>query len=465
MDNKTLGDIRLLVVEDEESFRVLLQNRLTRKGYDVTAAASGEDALKLARAKAFDAALIDIRLPGMNGIQVLQALQEMQSPPEVLMMTGHGTIETAIEAMRQGAYHYLTKPLDLKELELVLSKALERRRLTERVEGLNRALDRQAAQLEIIGTSPALLSVIDLARRAASWDMPALIIGESGTGKELIAKALHHWSDRAGKPWIAVNCSALPSNLLESELFGHEKGAFSGAVAARVGLVEAANEGTLFLDEIGELEIGLQAKLLRFLESGEYRRIGNNRLLKAKVRVVAATNKNLEEAISAGSFREDLYYRLSGIILRLPPLRERCGDIPILVEHFLERRYPHNQPSVDPLVWEQLGNYLFPGNVRELAHMVDRACLLTGGGTLCWHHFSGSCGNMVELQNKQETAEGVHVYPPGMPLEEVRRKHILATLEMTQGNKAVTAEKLGIGLRTLYRYLEEWNLAEQDGPK
>ncbi|EAX48289.1 two component, sigma54 specific, transcriptional regulator, Fis family [Thermosinus carboxydivorans Nor1] len=462
MENQTSAVIHVLIIEDEDSFRSLLESRLNRKGYCITATASGEEGLKAAREKSFDVALVDIRLPGMDGIQVLQALRQLQSPPEVLMMTGHGTIETAIEAMRQGAYHYLTKPLDLKELELVLAKALEKRRLADRVEGLNRALDRQTGEPEIVGNSPALLKVIDLTRKAASWDIPVLITGESGTGKELIAKALHHWSNRKGKPWIAINCGTLPSNLLESELFGHEKGAFSGAVASRVGLVEAAHEGTLFLDEIGELEVGLQAKLLRFLESGEYRRIGNNRLFKSKVRVVAATNKNLEEAIAAGQFREDLYYRLSGMVLRLPPLRERRGDIPLLVQYFLKRRYPHRQPPIDPSVWERLEAYRFPGNVRELAHMVDRACMLYDGGMLSWHHFVGFCDDGVDRSRSHKPADSAFVYPPGMPLEEVRRRHILATLAMVGGNKAVAAEKLGIGLRTLYRYLEEWNLAQQD---
>lgn len=459
MEQEAMTAAHILVVEDEDSFRRLLENRFARKGFQVVAAAGGEDALHIAQENPFDLALVDIRLPDMNGIQVLQALRKLEPAPEVLMMTGHGTIETAIEAMRQGAYHYLTKPLDLKELELVLDRALEKRKLADRVEGLHRALAQQASQVEIVGQSPALLKVVELTRKTALWDLPVLITGESGTGKELIAKALHRWSGRDGKPWIPINCGALPSNLLESELFGHEKGAFSGALASRVGLVEAADQGTLFLDEIGELEVGLQTKLLRFLETGEYRRIGNNRLFKVNVRVVAATNKNLEEAMAAGHFRKDLYYRLSGMVLDLPPLRNRSGDIPLLVSHFLKRRF-RNSPPVDPMVWERLEGYSFPGNVRELANMVDRACLLADGGKIYWKHFTGLCGDTGEPPFDAAPAQAFHIYPPGTPLEEVRQKHILATLEMVQGNKMLAAEKLGIGLRTLYRYLEEWNIEE-----
>ena len=448
----------LLIVEDEDAFRILLETRLTRKGYTVTSAASGEEALQLLARQSFDLALVDIRLPDMSGMQVLDRLLALDSPPEVLMMTGHGTIETAIEAMRQGAYHYLTKPLDLKELEIILVKALEKHRLTSRVTSLRHALDRQAASLDLVGKNPSFLQVIDLTRKAASWDLPVLITGESGTGKELIAKALHHWSNRTGKPWITINCGALPGNLLESELFGHEKGAFTGAVSAREGLVEAADQGTLFLDEIGELEVTLQTKLLRFLESGEYRRIGSNRLLKAHVRIVAATNKHLEEAIAAGQFRDDLYYRLSGMVLRLPPLRHRTDDIPLLVDYFLRRRYCHNPPTVDKEVWERLAKYHFPGNVRELAHMVDRACLLASHNVLNWHDFLGLCDRLRASSHSPTLTATPAGYPPGMPLEEVKRMHILATLTMTEGNKAIAADKLGIGLRTLYRYLEEWNV-------
>lgn len=457
--DKLTEAVQILIVEDEADFRSLLEMRLKRKGYSILSAASGEEALRLASDHTFDLALVDIRLPGMNGLQVLEVIRQLEPPPEVLMMTGHGTIETAIEAMRHGAYHYLAKPLDLKELEIVLMKALEKRRLTSHVSGLRQALDRQTGMVELIGRHPAFLHVLDLTQKAAAWDLPVLITGESGTGKELIAKALHHWGGRKGKPWIAINCGALPGNLVESELFGHEKGAFTGAFSTRTGLVEAADQGTLFLDEVGELDITVQAKLLRFLESGEYRRIGHNRLYKSQVRIVAATNKNLEEAIAAGQFREDLYYRLSGVILRLPPLRSRTEDIPLLVQHFLQRRYGSKPPAVDSLVWSSLANYHFPGNIRELAHMVDRACMLADGSVLKWKDFMILCGDTRLPPSYPQPDSVPAAYPPGMPLDEVRRRHVLATLSMMDGNKATTAEKLGIGLRTLYRYLEEWNIS------
>lgn len=456
--NDTSSSIHLLIVEDEDSFRALLESRLNRRGYFTRTAANGTEALRLVNTNSFDIALVDIRLPDQNGLELLQVLRKLPVPPEVIMMTGHGTIETAIDAMRQGAYHYLTKPLDLKELELVLAKALERRKLSDKVAGLNQALSRQTSQVELIGASPAFMQIVELTKKAADWDLPVLLTGESGTGKELIAKALHQWGSRRRHPWIAVNCGALPGHLLESELFGHEKGAFTGAVASRIGLVEAADQGTLFLDEIGELEVSLQAKLLRFLESGEYRRIGNNRLYKTNVRIIAATNRNLEDASAAGQFREDLYYRLSGIVLRLPPLRSRPGDIRLLVKHFLQRRFPQHPPIVEESIWSNLESYHFPGNVRELSYMVDRACLLAEGNQLQWQNFAGLCNKQSDQQAASPPENSSHYYPPGLPLEDIRRRHVLATLELVHGNKSLAADKLGIGLRTLYRYLEEWNM-------
>lgn len=449
--------IQLLIVEDEPSFRQLLVNRLSRKGCSVTAADCGEAVAPLLKDQTFDIALVDIRLPAMDGLQVLHLIKTTQPEAEVLMITGHGSIETAIDAMRQGAYHYLTKPLDLKELEALIEKALEKRRLALRLTGYKTVLDRQAQDPEIIAQSQIMSVLLTTVLKAAGWDLPVLILGESGTGKELIAKALHRWGPRSGMPWVAINCGALPSALLESELFGHEKGAFSSAVSSRMGLAEAADQGTLFLDEIGELDLALQAKLLRFLESGEYRRLGSNRLQYANVRIVAATNHSLEEDVSKGSFRADLFYRLSGMILRVPPLREHPEDIPLLINHFLRRRYPEQPPAVSPAALDRLMQYQYPGNVRELAHLVDRACLLANANLLEWSHFIGMDPDSVSAKTPASTGADRR-YPPGMPLEEVKRQHILATLQSCGGNKSVAAEKLGIGLRTLYRYLEEWGL-------
>lgn len=454
------NNIRLLIVDDEPSFCELLVNRFQRKGLQTVGASTGKAALTEMQSHSFDVALVDIVLPDTDGISLMKELKALQPDLEILIMTGNGTIETAIQAMKLGAYHYLTKPLDLKELEVVVTKACEKHLIAHRLAGLNTVLDRQLPEPVIIGESQPLRRLVELTRKAADWDLPILIKGESGTGKELIARALHHWGARAGKPWVAINCSALPVHLLESELFGHEKGAFSGASASRMGLVEAANQGTLFLDEIGDLDPALQTKLLRFLESGEFRRLGSNRLLYANVRCISATNQNLETAIGEGRFRSDLYYRLSGFILEIPPLRERLDDIPLLAEYFINRRFPLQPPRLRPEALKRLQQYSYPGNIRELSHLIDRACLLSGGADL-----DGTLFATQELTAPSSAfQQTVCPEPPqsnlpsGLSLEEVKKKYILETLRRYNGNKKLAAASLKIGIRSLYRYLEEWNI-------
>jgi DNA-binding NtrC family response regulator len=369
--------VRLLVVDDDDQMRRTLAGRFRRQGLDVTAAASGEEALAQAGQARFDVALLDLHLPGISGIELLGKLKELQPDLEALMLTAHSSIETAVLAMKRGAYDYLTKPFHLPELEVHIQKAYEKVQLARRQRQWVQHLSYESPRHRLVGSSPALRKVGQLIEKVAPTDATVLVRGASGTGKEVVARALHANSPRHDRPLVTVNCAALQENLLESELFGHEKGAFTGAVQAKPGLVEVAEGGTLFIDEVGEMAVGLQAKLLRVLEDGHYRRVGGTRETHADVRVVAATNKSLEDAIRAGQFREDLYYRLNVIAVTLPPLRERREDVPELVEHFLTTRpVGPSRYRIDPGALEALVGYDWPGNVRELANVLERAQIL-----------------------------------------------------------------------------------------
>lgn len=450
----------ILIADDENDLRELLVQRLNRKGYQATGVPGGQEALGAISRGCFDLGVFDIRMPEIDGIELLRRAREAQPDMQVLMLTGHGTIETAIEAMRAGAYDYLTKPCNLSELEVVLEKALEQKRLLEQNDGLKEMVRRHNGT--IVGQSAAIRRVIEITSKVADSDSPVLIEGKSGTGKELIAQALHSWSSRANQPLQVVNAGALPANLLESELFGHEKGAFTGAIARRKGLVEMADRGTLFLDEIGEMDQTLQVKLLRFLETGEFRRIGDNRLRRVDVRVVAATNRRLEDEIRQGRFREDLFYRLNVVRILLPTLRERKEDIPLLAEHFLRVRYgSRERKKLASDALRALLAYDFPGNVRELANMLERAAILSSEPEIRVEDLFGSWGPPL-VQNEGGTA------PPGpvngqavaMTLEEVEKSHMLTVLRSTGWNKSRAAQILGISLRNLYRKIETYGLKE-----
>lgn len=437
--NSTLS---LLVVDDEADFRDLLVRRFQRKGHQVVGAASAEAAMQALDERCFDVGIFDIKMPGMDGLQLLEQARKLQPDMEVLMLTGYGTIETAIQAMKLGAYDYLTKPCNLEELEVLLGKAAEKKQLAEANLGLQEALKRNLPERRILGESPKMRCVLEIVRKVAPSNSPVLIEGESGTGKELIARALHDWSPRAQQPFIAVNAGALPGHLLESELFGHEKGAFTGAVAQKKGLVEVAHRGTLFLDEIGEMDAGLQVKLLRFLETGEFRRVGDNRLRRVEVRIVAATNRKLELEVREGRFREDLYYRLNVIRIVVPPLRERREDIPLLAQHFLEKEAVAGQrKTLAAEALRALEAYDFPGNVRELANLVERGYLLASGDTIATEDLFG--------------ASPVKPASTGT-LKEVEREYILRVMREVGGNKTRAAAILGISVRNLYRKLEEY---------
>jgi len=450
MSTATPPPLRLLIVDDDEPLRQTLARRFQRLGMIVAEAADGEEALAKAGHAAYDVALLDLHMPGMTGIELLGRLKERWPELEAIMLTAHGSIETAIQAMKQGAYDYLTKPFQLPELEIHVQKAYEKVRLARRERQWVEQLRYESPRYRLVGSSPGLQRVLRLIEKVAPTDSTALVRGASGTGKELVARALHLNSPRRERPLVTINCAALQETLLESELFGHEKGAFTGALQAKPGLVEVAEGGTLFIDEIAEMAAGLQAKLLRVLEDGHYRRVGGAQESHADVRVVAATNKPLEEEMKAGRFREDLYYRLAVVTIELPLLRDRPGDIPELVEHFLTtRQVGPTRSRIEPEAAAALAQYSWPGNVRELANVLERAQILAED-------------HVITVDDLPDSI--VDATPPvaagGDPghLREVERRHVLEVLEEHKGNKVQASRALGISRRALYRLIAKYGL-------
>ncbi|HEY7311471.1 MAG TPA: sigma-54 dependent transcriptional regulator [Gemmataceae bacterium] len=443
--------IKLLLVDDDEDLRQDLVHLFRKQGHEVTAAVSGEDALNKAARARFDVALLDLHLPGISGIDVLAKLKEQQPELEALMLTAHSSIETAVEAMRQGAYDYLTKPFRAANLEIHVRKAFEKVQLQRRERQWLQQLSYESPRYRLVGSSPKMRKVVALIEKVAATDATVLVHGVSGTGKELVARALHTNSPRRIRPLVIINCAALQENLLESELFGHEKGAFTGAVAAKPGLVELAEGGTLFIDEIGEMAPGLQAKLLRVLEDGHYRRVGGTQEMNADVRVVAATNRDLAQEIKNGHFREDLYYRLNVVSIFLPPLRERREDIGELLEHFLStRQIGPLRSRVDAEAMKALIAYSWPGNVRELANVLERAQILAENHVITLEDLPESIVSAAPVSST-ETGDPHH-------LSEVERRHVQTILHQEKGNKVHAARVLGISRRALYRLIEKYRL-------
>jgi DNA-binding NtrC family response regulator len=443
--------IRVLVVDDESGLRRFLAKELAARGFTVDSAASGEEGLRKIAEAVYDVVLLDMKMPGMDGLTALREIRAQEPAPEVLILTGQGSVETAVAAMRAGAFHYLTKPFHLEELEVQIQKAREQSALVRRANAFERLMSGWDA--ELVGEAPALERVREMIRRVAPSDTSVVIEGESGTGKELIARAIHAGSRRSSAPFVVVNCGALQESLLESEIFGHEKGSFTGAVRTREGLAEAAHSGTLFLDEIGEMSLAIQAKFLRFLESGDVRRVGSNRTQHVDVRVVAATNRTLSEEVKAGRFREDLYYRLRVFAIEAPPLRDRQSDVPLLVSHFLEtiRGVGHGPFKIDPDAMDAIRRYSWPGNVRELRNAVERMMLLADGGRI----------TVACLPSEvARTASREHLAADELNLEVVERHLILRALKETGGRKTEAAERLGISLRTLYNKLQLYKSEE-----
>ncbi len=450
MSSTNSPPLRLLVVDDDELLRETVARRFQRLGMAVTEAGDAEEALAKAAHAAYDVALLDLHMPGMTGIDLLARLKEQWPELEAIMLTAHGSIETAIEAMRRGAYDYLTKPFQFPELEIHVQKAYEKVRLARRDRQWVEQLRYESPRYRLVGSGPAMQRVVKLIEKVAPTDSTVLVRGASGTGKELVARALHLNSPRRERPLVPINCAALQETLLESELFGHEKGAFTGAMQAKPGLFEVAEGGTLFVDEIAEMAPGLQAKLLRVLEDGHYRRVGGTQEMRADVRVVAATNKPLEDEIKAGRFREDLYYRLAVMTIDLPPLRERPRDIPELVEHFLTTRPVGPVRSrIDPEALTVLTQYGWPGNVRELANVLERAQILAEDHVITVDDLPDSVVDATPV-----IAAGAE---PGH-LREVERRHIQEVLGQHKGNKVQAARALGVSRRALYRMIAKYGL-------
>jgi DNA-binding NtrC family response regulator len=443
--------LRLLIVEDDEALRGMLERRFSRAGMPVTSAASGEEALSRFADGEYDVALFDLNLPGMSGLDLLAPFKEAQPDAEVLLLTAHGSIETAIRAMKRGAYDYLTKPFAFSDLEAHVRKAHEKVQLARRQRQWLERVRYESPRYRLVGTSPAVQRVIRLIEKVAPTDTTVLVCGASGTGKELVARAIHFNSPRRDRPLVTINCAALQETLLESELFGHEKGAFTGANQAKPGLVEVAEGGTLFIDEIAEMAPNLQAKFLRVLEDGRYRRVGGTRERLADARVVAATNRPLEGEQRAGRFREDLYYRLNVLTIPLPALRERREDIPELVEHFLATRpVGGGRCRIHPDALEALLRYAWPGNVRELANVLERAQILAADRIITPDDLPE---DVVGAGPETGAGEG-----GGRRLRDVERRHVLEVLRHEKGNKVRAAKALGVSRRALYRLIAKYHL-------
>ena len=463
MDKTHQGGLRILFADDEAHLRDLMQMELPRLGHEVTVCPDGTAAVKALEKGSFDVALLDIKMPGLTGIEVLAKVRQASPDTQVIIMTGHATVDTAVQALRLGAFDYLTKPCKWAELEVLLARVAERRDLTNKAAAFETRLKAVEGTPLLVGDTPSMQAIRRQIDMVAPTDAGVLILGETGTGKELIARNLHDKSRRAGHAFIPVNCGALPENLVESELFGHRKGAFTGADNHRKGLFEVANGGTLFLDEVGELDKSVQVKLLRFLESGEIRRVGENDPFRVDVRVLCATHRDLREMIETDAFREDLFFRINTFEITLPALRDRKADIPALARHMLKRyngRRGGPEPTLTPDAIEALTAHDWPGNIRELANAIERASILSGGGEILPEHLPAqnySRRAMSSAGTASTAVAGPHfTIPEGNPtLRDVEMKYIQVVLEKYNGNKPAAAKELGIALKTLYNKINQ----------
>jgi DNA-binding NtrC family response regulator len=447
---------RVLIVEDEPAARVGLEQLVRSWGFVADSAADGEEALH--KVTTFRPAIVisDLVMPRLDGLGLLRSLQHQGADVTTLLLTAQGTVETAVEAMKEGAYDYLTKPVDIQRLKILLDKIVERQETLREVKALRRQLREQGTFGPMIGNSPEMRKIYQVIEQAAPTSASVLITGESGTGKELVAQTIHQLSPRASFPFVAINCAAIPETLLESEIFGHEKGAFTGAADRRQGCFELADRGTLFLDEIGEMTPTTQVKLLRVLQERKFRRLGGRIEQVVDVRVIAATNVDPLEAVQKGKLREDLYYRLNVFAMRLPPLRERKEDLPLLVQAFVNEFNSRNQKAiaaVEHQAMRLLDQYGWPGNVRELRNVIERATILAPGPFIETRHLPPSLSNEPAPQHQPQVA-----LAPGTTVEEAERRLILMTLEHTRDNKTRAAEILGISLKTLHNKLNKLRL-------
>jgi DNA-binding NtrC family response regulator len=448
----------ILVIDDEKNIRTGLAAALELDGYEVLMAADGTEGLDIALHNEIDLVITDLRMPGVSGEEVLRRVTTETPGIPVIVLTGHGTVENAVEAMRSGAYDFLTKPLNLDRLSLLVKRALQNRELVLQHRELEREMENKKSFEHIIGKSPAMNKVFDVVKRVAPTKASVLITGESGVGKELIANALHNLSPRKDQPFIKVHCAALAETLLESELFGHEKGSFTGAVSRKRGRFELAHGGTIFLDEIGEIDQPTQIKILRVLQEKKFERVGGEETLEVDVRVITATNRDLEKEIAAGRFREDLFYRLNVVRIHVPPLCERKDDIPLMIASFIHEFAEENGKKIegiDPRARSALYAYDWPGNVRQLRNCIESAVVLTSGKVI-------TLDDLPPSIRSGEEAQSIHI-PVGVTMAEAEKQVILQTLSAQNGNKSKTAEVLDIGRKTLHRKLDEYGLESRGG--
>ncbi|MCI0706938.1 MAG: sigma-54 dependent transcriptional regulator [Ignavibacteriae bacterium] len=460
----------VLVVDDEAISRLNIKDALGAEGIDVDEAEDGLAGLKLLKQKTYHAALLDIRMPNMDGLTALKQYRKIAPDLPVIVFTAYGTSEKAIEAMKEGAFDYLTKPFDLDELSTVIRRAFEHRQLSTRVEALQQFIaERESSEFQpdqLVSKSPAMQKIFKMIGQVAPSNATVLIEGETGTGKELVANALWYHSERRGEPFVKINCAAIPESLLESELFGHERGAFTGAEARRIGRFELAHKGTLFLDEVSEMSTQLQSKLLRVLEQSEFQRVGGAETIRVDVRILAATNRTLQDEVKAGRFRKDLYFRLQVVHLSLPPLRERKEDIALLVKHFLKKYGPvgashkgtggKRNLTADPKLLTRLADYPWPGNVRELENVIQRATVLASGKVITQDHLSlPRAGDTGGLPLGERSSLNLH-----KALQTVERDLIQRALEKAKWNRSKAAKLLGINRRQLFEKIKELKLKE-----
>ena len=451
-----MSPARILVVDDEQETREVFAELLQHWGYEVDQTSDGHEALKLAAERHPDVIVSDLVMPKLDGLQLVRAIREDQPDTPVVIMTGRGTIDAAVEAIREGVFDFVEKPLEPARLRVILQRALEKKQTQHEVQVLRRRLAQMGDESSgLIGASPPMRRVLELVQKVAPSKASVVITGQSGTGKEMVARAIHKLSDRRDKPFIGINCSAIPASLMESELFGHERGAFTGADQRRLGCWELAEGGTLFLDEIGEIPLELQSKFLRVLEEQKLRRLGGKSEISVDVRVISATNRDLKEEIKAQRFREDLYFRLNVFNLELPPLKERREDIPVLTQHFLDkfsREGGKRIHSLSPAALQLLADYAWPGNIRELRNTLERAVILCSNGAI----------DVADLPPDLARGGGGPSdsaflrLPLGLPLREVEKEYVMANLAKLLGNKARTAQVLGISEKTLYNKLHRW---------
>jgi two-component system response regulator AtoC len=444
MTDKAL--VKVLVADDDKNLRKVLMNELSDEGFYADGTDNGMKTIDLLEKNEYDVLLLDLNMPGLSGMDVLDKIKDLEIPTEVIILTAYATVSTAVEAMKLGAYDYLTKPFQIEELIAVINKAYEKKELLSENLLLKSQIKRQSVANKIITKNPLMLEILETVKKVAVSDLPVLIYGESGVGKELVAKAIHDASKRVDMPFIPINCGAIPETMLESELFGHEKGAFTGAYTKKLGLLEIANNGTLFLDEIGELTLQLQGKLLRVIETGSFFRVGGIKEMRVDVKFVSATNKDLKKEVETGNFRPDLFYRITALILRIPPLRERKEDIPLLIEHIIKNNAAFKNRKLSKKALNILSEYTWPGNVRELQNVIHRAFLLSKDDIIGLHDLPSDLISDQRITIKR--------------LEDVEREHILKVLREVDGKRGKAAEILDVDPKTLYRKLSHYGIKE-----